>query len=57
MGKGQVTDRLGTGKGPNRMGQDRELDNSVCPHPFQRTKEGRWVMDWYGTGKGLVWDG
>ena len=25
--------------------------------PFKRTRKGRWVMDWYGTGKVLVWDG
>ena len=33
-----------------------EIKYSVCPCPFKRTREGRWVMDWYGTGKGLVWD-
>ena len=34
-----------------------EIKYSVCPSPFKRTREGRWVMDWYGTGKVLVWDG
>ena len=34
-----------------------EIKCSVCPHPFKRTMKGRQVMDWYGTGEGLVWDG
>ena len=31
MGKGQVRDRQGTGKGLIRTGRDGELDNSILP--------------------------
>ena len=34
-----------------------EIKYSVCPHPFKRTREGRLVMDWYGTVMRRLWDG
>ena len=33
-----------------------EIKYSVCPHPFRRPREARWVRDLYGTGVGQVRD-
>ena len=34
-----------------------EIKYSVCPRPFKRPREARWVRDWYGMGMGQVWNG